>query len=141
MNEMTERILNNTLYLILSTVCDDGAPWGTPVHFAYDEHYVYWLSHTETQHSRNIARDSRVFIVVFDSRQNSGSSEERGAVYISTRAELLDGEDALNAREVYSDRYPDDNGRRASEWGVYRAAIGMLDDVKTKDQMIYYREV
>lgn len=126
--------------MVLSTVCDNGTPWGTPLHFAYDEQYVYWFSHIETQHSKNIARDSRTFIVVFDSRQNPESMEERGAVYISTRAELLDGEDALNAREVYSDRYPDDNGRRASEWGVYRAAIGMLDEARTKDQMIYYHE-
>lgn len=141
MNETTQRILKSNNYMILSTTCEDGAPWGTPMHFAYDEQHIYWLSHTETQHSENISRNNRVFVVVFNSQQVHEMPEDRGAVYVSTVAELLEGDEALAARDVYSNRFPDDNGRHAGEWGVYRAAIGVVNEEKTVDQMIYYHGI
>ncbi len=139
MNDLTKNILANNSYCTVSTVTSDGAPWATPVHFAYDLQNIYWLSHDDTIHSLNIAQDSRVFITVFDSRQTAETLADRGAMYVSTHATKLIGDAALAAREVYSDRYPDDNNRRLSEWSVYCAPIGTLDDIKSDEQLMYYR--
>ncbi len=138
MNETAQAILKFNQYCTLSTVTTEGAPWGTPVHFAYDESNVYWLSNEHSAHSQNIDRDSRVFITVFDSRQAAETLGDRGAVYITSHATKLSNDAAMAARDVYSSRYPDDNNRKMVEWDVYAVPIGELDEAKTKGQMVYF---
>lgn len=139
MNEIAATILKNNSYCTIATVCDDGAPWSVPVHFAYDSTHIYWFSHEETVHSKNIARDGRVFIVIFDSRQTAESLGDRGAVYVSSKATKLSADAAMAARDIYSDRYPDDNSRKVAEWGVYSAPIGTIMEDKTKGQLLYFQ--
>ena len=138
MKEVASAILRANNYCTLATVTADGAPWGTPIHFAYDETTIYWLSQPDTVHSLNIERDGRVFITVFDSRQLAETLGDRGAVYISSRAAKLTGDAALAARDVYNDRYPDDNNRKLYEWDVYAVPIGELNEDKSNGQMIYF---
>lgn len=138
MNEIAQAILKLNNYCTLSTVTTGGAPWGTPVHFAYDENNIYWVSNTNTVHSQNIAHDDRVFITVFDSRQLAEMLGDRGAVYINSHATKLTGDASIAARDVYSNRFPDDDNRKMSEWDIYVAPIGMLDEQKSKGQLLYY---
>ena len=43
-------------------------PWTSPVYFAPDgDRSFLWLSHTGADHSRNLAADPRVSLVIFDS--------------------------------------------------------------------------
>ena len=140
MNEITTAILKNNVFCTVATVDDDGSPRATPVHFAFDETNIYWLSKDNTVHSGNIARDRRVFIVVFDSRQAAETLGDRGAVYIATHALKLSGDAAIAARDVYADRFPDDNGRKLVDWNVYAAPIGVMDAEKSVDQLVYYRD-
>ncbi|HUO61997.1 MAG TPA: pyridoxamine 5'-phosphate oxidase family protein [Candidatus Bathyarchaeia archaeon] len=138
MNDIAEAILAKNIYCTLSTVTDDGAAWGTPVHFAYDNENIYWLSHPDAVHSLNIEHDGRVFITVFDSRQLAETLGDRGAVYISSKAVKLSGDAAVAARDIYADRFPDDNDRKMSEWDVYAAPIGTLNEDRTKGQLVYF---
>lgn len=138
MNEIASAILKFNNYCTLSTVTADGAPWGTPVHFAYDERNIYWVSNAETVHSKNIENNEHIFITVFDSRQLAETLGDRGALYVDSYATKLTGDAAIAARDVYSNRFPDDNSRKMSEWDIYVAPIGVLNESKTKGQLVYY---
>lgn len=91
-------IIDNNLYMTLATTTPDGMPWATPVFFsAAGYRDFYWISAHEAQHSRNIAAQPQVRIVIFDSHVAPGTGQ---AAYISARAWQLDTaaevEQALN---------------------------------------------
>lgn len=76
--------LNKIHYVSMATVNDDGSPHNSPMVFLYDKNfeYIYWGSHPDSQHSKNILRTGEVFFAAFDAvAQNSG-------IYIKT----IDGE-------------------------------------------------
>jgi ankyrin repeat protein len=96
------RILADNEYLTLATADAEGRPWATPVWFAHDrlDRFV-WVSKPGARHSRNVAAQPRVGIVVFDSkaRPDDGS----GAYFDAVAAEVPDDElDEALAR--FSDR-------------------------------------
>jgi general stress protein 26 len=79
------QLLAEIHHIPVATVNEDGTPHNSPVFMAFDEHLNgYWASHPDNQHSRNIMRDDRVFLVVFDSR------EGHGGLFISAIAEPLE---------------------------------------------------
>lgn len=139
MNDTLATILKNNNYCTLATVTPEGAPWAVPVHFSYDAHNIYWVSSDQATHSQNIAANGHVFITVFNSHQTAETADDRGAVYISTQASKLMGDEAAAARSSYLDRYPEDGDRKLSEWSVYGAPIGELDSSRTKGQLVYFR--
>jgi nitroimidazol reductase NimA-like FMN-containing flavoprotein (pyridoxamine 5'-phosphate oxidase superfamily) len=74
-------------YLTLATADADGTPWATPVWFAsHDLDVFVWASKPGARHSRNIERNPRVSLVVFDSGRAPG---EGSALYVSADAELV----------------------------------------------------
>lgn len=139
MNELVQTILRNNAYGTIATVCEDGSPWATPVHIVYDETTLYWLSAESTTHSQNIARDGRVFVTVFNSSQTVAEPGDRAALYLQTEAHKLEGDDELAAREIFADRYPDEDNRKvgADAIGVYAAPLGILDVQKSDAQRCY----
>lgn len=141
MNDIASAILKFNSYCTLSTASTDGTPWGSPVHFAYDENKIYWVSHSQAIHSQNLENNNKLFITIFDSRQAAETLGDRGAVYISTKATKLSGDEAIAARDVYSGRYPDDNSRKMAEWEIYSAPIGKLNEEKSSGQRLYYEAV
>jgi general stress protein 26 len=57
----------------VTTVNEDGSPHASPVFLVFDNQlHGFWASSPSSLHSQNIARDSRVFLVVFDSREGHG---------------------------------------------------------------------
>lgn len=139
MNELVQTILRHNAYGTISTICQDGSPWATPVHIVYDETALYWLSPVSTLHSQNIARDGRVFITIFNSSQTVAEPADRAALYIQTQARKLEGDDELAAREIFADRYPDEDNRKvgADVIGIYAAPLGRLDEQKSDAQRCY----
>lgn len=135
--DILAEILATNTYLTVSTASLAGVPRGTPVHFAHDETYVYWLSKPGSVHSQNIVENNRVFVTVFDDNQSNATPAQRRAAYIETRAEALSGDDELAAREVYADKFGDEDGRRIIDWKYYRAAIGTIDESRSDAQRIY----
>ena len=87
-NSTALRILENIQYATIATSNMDGKPWNTPVFFAYDKSgCIYWSSHPESMHSKNIAANPGAFIVVY----NSNAAEGEGVgLYIDTLVEMLD---------------------------------------------------
>jgi len=137
MNQDTRTILENNNYAVLSTVDGVGVPWGTPVHIAFDEQNIYWISGDTAVHSQNIENNGKLFLVVFDSQQDT-SKGTRAALYIETTARALEGDEALAAHDnVYAKRFTTSH-LPTSGAHIYAAPIGMLNEDKTKDQMMYY---
>lgn len=140
MNDVASAILEKNKYAVLSTVREDGAPWATPIHFANDENNIYWLSNDDTVHSINIVRDNRVFVTIFNSNQESKNDiGSRGALYVSTHASKLEGNEALEARKVFASQHEDSNSHKHGDWSIFGAPFGELNPSKTIDDRIYYK--
>lgn len=83
----TRRILEEVHYATIATADTEGKPWNTPVFSAYDDDFaIYWCSHPLSAHSRNIAVNPDVAIVIYNSRAAEG---EGLGVYIQATAEEL----------------------------------------------------
>jgi general stress protein 26 len=92
-----KQLLAEIHHVSIATVNDDGTPHNSPVFMAFDDKLNgFWVSHPETQHSHNIARDGRVFLVVFDSREGHGGLFiQAKAVALNSRAEAMHGHEML----------------------------------------------
>lgn len=85
--DSARNILSKIHYLTIATVCEDGSPWNSPVSASVDKELnFFWGSSPENIHSKNIQRDNRVFVVVYDSTAPEGTGE---GVYMEGVAEGL----------------------------------------------------
>lgn len=102
-------LIDDILYLTLSTSSPEGVPWCSPVNTAFDNDYnFYWGSARDTRHSVNIRQNSRCCAVIY----NSALAEGQGtAVYMDGHAyELrpdtwMEGLHLLRARSGDPDKY------------------------------------
>ena len=63
-----QALLDANRYLTMGTVDPEGNPWTSPVYFASaGVREFYWVSDTDSRHSRHLAERPRVSVVVFDS--------------------------------------------------------------------------
>lgn len=94
MTDLQDRVrdvLDTNRYLVLGTVRPDGSPRVSPVYFTADgAETFFWVSSPLAQHSRNVAHDPRVELVVFDSGRPPG---ETAAVYVTRTAEEVAAEE------------------------------------------------
>lgn len=89
-------------FLTLATAGADGTPWASPVWFAARELELFvWASKPGAQHSRNIAENPRVSLVVFDSTQTPGDVT---ALYVSADAALVSDAEFADVLAVYNAR-------------------------------------
>src|SRR6266446_3642631 len=66
LNSKVQAILSRTEYAT-ATVDEDGNPWNAPVYVAYDDHFnFYWGSYKESQHSKNIRNNPKVFLTMYN---------------------------------------------------------------------------
>lgn len=82
------RTLNRIVYAALATVSSDGRPWNAPLYVARDGRAFYWSSHNDAHHSRNIAANPSVMLVVFDS--TAADADGHGVYVRATAHELTD---------------------------------------------------
>jgi len=96
-----KQILDKVRYCTIATVSNDGQPWNTPVFYVYDEDMnIYWWSSQKSVHSQNIANNSKIFIVVYDSTVREG---EGLGVYIRATARILEQQDETDkAIDMYN---------------------------------------
>lgn len=84
----------------MATVNDDGSPHNTPFFFMYDPTLtkIYWGSHPESLHSKNVERTGQIFVVLYD-------AHEKGGLYIrASNAHAVSGEEldvALNVHNTF----------------------------------------
>ena len=136
--DIARRLIGEKLYLTLATADAGGSPWVSPVFYvAAENKHFYWVSSPEARHSRNLAEQPEVSMVIFDSRVRVGEAQ---AVYISGRAEEVTGAGVEASVQVYS---RGSELRGAAEWTaehvrapaihrLYRttaAAFSVLDSV------------
>jgi pyridoxine/pyridoxamine 5'-phosphate oxidase len=108
---LARALVSQNSYLTLATADADGVPWASPVWFAARELDVFvWASKPGARHSRNIARNPRVSLVIFDSSRAPGDGS---ALYVSADAEPVDDIAFEDALAVYNARSLD---RGLSEW-------------------------
>ncbi|MBI4032797.1 pyridoxamine 5'-phosphate oxidase family protein [Candidatus Berkelbacteria bacterium] len=98
-SERAARILQTIIYANLGTVDEDGAPRVSPVRYNYDPSLnIYWASDKANEHSRNIRRDPRLFLVIYDSTVPEGQGE---GVYLQAKAyEVNDPEEVVAYRTI-----------------------------------------
>jgi hypothetical protein len=79
-----KEILSKIRYITIASASNEAEPWGTPVLAAFDDRYnFYWTSLANTQHSKNIKENPRVYLTCFDSTVLPGDG---GGVYIKAHA-------------------------------------------------------
>ena len=93
-------VIDSNSYMTLGTADESGRPWVSPVWFAHLGYREFlWVSSPDAQHSRNLTACPEVSIVIFDSQVAPADAE---AVYVSARAEELNGDELESGIEVFS---------------------------------------
>jgi len=124
MNQDLLEVLNNTRFITLSTVNDDGSPWATPIGwFGFDaeNNRIVFDNETGTIHAANLQRDSRCIITMVNH-----DKEYTRAVYVPTLAKKLTGEDFEKAKKFLPDRGVHD------ENDIFAASIGEINVEKSR---------
>ncbi len=101
--QKAKQILQKILYITIATSTKDGNPWNSPVYSAFDKNYnFYWASDQNGQHSKNIAENPNIFLVIYDSTAPEGTGE---GIYVKAKAyALTDEQEILDALKVLDDR-------------------------------------
>ncbi len=96
-------IVTRVIYATLATASKDGQPWNSPVYAAFDEKYnFYWASWQNNQHSKNIAENPNVFLVIYDSTMIEGGG--KGAYIEATAEAITDMDELEKAMKCYYER-------------------------------------
>jgi pyridoxine/pyridoxamine 5'-phosphate oxidase len=94
------RLVDEAMYMTLATADDEGRPWASPLWFAASGYREFlWVSKPDARHSRNLAAQPEVAIVIFDSTVRIGAAE---AVYIEAIAQEVPGPELERAIATYS---------------------------------------
>lgn len=131
MNDSIQAIFAENIIGTLATADVGGQPRATALHVATDGQWVYWFSQEGAEHSRNIARDSRVSLCLFAADESRGL---RG-VYLAGRAEVL-AADRERVEQLYAKRagtFPAIFGT----WAAYRLPLGTVDQQKSHGDCWY----
>ncbi len=91
-------LIATSRHVSMATVNEDGSPHNSPVRFLYDPklEYLYWGSHPESLHSKNITRTGKIFIALYD-------RIERGGLYIKAdNAHELAGKELEEALAIHN---------------------------------------
>lgn len=93
--ERAKDLLANAAHAALATVNDDGSPHNSPVFAAFGpDLQMYWSSHPNSRHSRNIERSGQVFIVLF-------GQDEGGGLYIEATAKPVPESEVSAALDIF----------------------------------------
>ena len=113
-------LFEGTVVGSVATITDEGKPWSTPLHIAFDDQNAYWLSSPDTVHSKNIAERPDVSIAIWSRNKNTGL---KGA-YIQTKARALEGDEAAKGHKIFEETLGDDVPGAIMNATVYCAPIG-----------------
>jgi uncharacterized protein YhbP (UPF0306 family) len=100
------RLLRENVLASFATVNTRGHAHISTAYFAWDRAWnLYFYSYPESQHSRNLTRQSSMAVAIFDTRQRWGSPD-CGVQLFGRCAPVIGARDKLAAR-TYSARFPD----------------------------------
>jgi PPOX class probable F420-dependent enzyme len=98
-------------FMMLATLREDGAPHCTIVWFEFAEGAIKFSTTTETKKYKNMTRDPRVAVVVFDRNDPYRYVEISGTVSEMTKDHARDYIDTLSVR-YEGEPYPKDPERK-----------------------------
>jgi hypothetical protein len=90
--------LQTVRHAAMATVNENGTPHNTPYLFMRDDKlkHLYWGSHPDSEHSRNILRTGQLFVVLYE-------AGERGGLYIlGVDGHPLEGAELQAALKVHN---------------------------------------
>lgn len=91
----------NARFCTLSTVDEQGNPWGAPVFYAWNaEGQIFWTSAVDAQHSRNIANNGRAYISLLAEKLDRNNPGNNGLYMAGTAREITDMSELVAAREI-----------------------------------------
>jgi nitroimidazol reductase NimA-like FMN-containing flavoprotein (pyridoxamine 5'-phosphate oxidase superfamily) len=123
---IAREIVDDSLYLVVSTADRSGQPWASPVYYAHSGYrQFFWVSAPGAAHSRNLRERREVGIVIFDS---SAPINKGQGVYILGVAQELPAHECEEPIEILSERSLSHGG---GEW--------TLEDVREPARMRLYR--
>lgn len=102
-----KELLKNARNAAMATVNEDGSPHNTPYRFLADDNleYLYWGSHSDSLHSKNVVRTGEVFVVLYEANQGGG-------LYIkANQAHELSGSEIEVALSVHNN-YREKEGKK-----------------------------
>lgn len=97
--DRAKELLSGVDYAAMATTNRDGSPHNTPYKFFYssDLRKLYWGSHPDSQHSKNVERSSKVFVVLYE-------ANAKGGLYIqASDAKELEGVELEEALDVQNE--------------------------------------
>lgn len=107
--DRAKTLLATSKHAAMATVNNDGSPHNTPFFFmaSTDLTKVYWGSHPESEHSKNILRTGKLFIVLYEANLSGG-------LYIrATNGRIAQGDELTEALDRHNqlrgeryDKYP-----------------------------------
>lgn len=101
-------LLNGPPYFNVATE-SEGQPWNTPVWAARAKGLrFYWSSWVEAVHSKNIEKNPRVFLTLFDSTRKRGTNNLRCLYLQGTATAVVEPEEVRQAAVLL---YPDEEVR------------------------------
>lgn len=96
--DRAKELLTTVRHVSMATVNADGSPHNTPLFFMYgdDLKHVFWGSHPDADHSKNIVRTGQIFMALYD--DNAG-----GGLFIRAKnAHATEGEELKLALEAHN---------------------------------------
>jgi hypothetical protein len=112
--DRAKELLKTARHASMATVNDDGTPHNSPFFFLHDENMqkVYWGSHPESQHSKNILRTGQLFVVLYD-------AIERGGLYVKAEdGHITEGKELEVALQTHNE-FRKKEGRSTINIGYY----------------------
>src|SRR5579871_2641030 len=105
--DRAKEILRTGRHAAMATVNSDGSPHNTPFRFLRDKDFkhIFWGSCPDSQHSQNVLRTGKVFVVMYDLVEGGGLYIEADNVRVLARHEM--GE----AIKIHNDEYARTEGR------------------------------
>lgn len=72
--DRAKELLRMVRHASMATVNADGSPHNTPYFFMYspDLAHIFWGSHPESEHSKNIIRTGQLFVALYDGNERGG---------------------------------------------------------------------
>lgn len=99
-SQKAKYIIENNKHMTIATADINGKPWATTVGFSFDKSYnLYWVSHKDHLHSRNIKLRPQVGIVIFG---NIPPNDIDGVYFDAEAFELEDENEIKTGVEIIS---------------------------------------
>ncbi len=102
--ELLRQFLAEHTTMTLSTVCEDGSGYVSPLFFYFDSACsLYWFSDADSRHSLNLERDSRVAVAIYE--EVEGWREIHGVQMFGTAFSVDDRELRRTITRHYIERF------------------------------------